>query len=148
MGKHSETIRRMGRTATRGREEILRILEETALPLSPRDIRNRFPEPKPDAATIYRNLSLLSSLGLVRSVALHERSRRYETASEDVHRHRVVCRNCGRIEAFQAAMCDLSEIEAEIRRRLGFNVTDHSLEFFGNCPSCRGNKRGKKTARP
>jgi Fe2+ or Zn2+ uptake regulation protein len=123
--------------ATRGREEILRILEETPLPLSPRDIRDRFPEPKPDSATVYRNLALLSSLGLVRSVALHERSRRYEAANGGTHRHRVVCRACGRIEAFPAMMCDLSGIEADIRRRLGFKVTDHSLEFFGDCPDCR-----------
>ncbi len=137
MGKHTELLRRLGRTATRGREEILRILEETALPLSPRDIRERIPEPRPDPATVYRNLALLSSLGLVRSVALHERSRRYEATGEGIHRHRVVCRGCGRIEAFQAASCDLSGIEAEIRRRLGFRVTDHSLEFFGDCPNCR-----------
>ena len=141
MRKHSETLRRMGRTATRGREEILRILEEAPLPLSPRDIHDRFPEPKPDAATVYRNLSLLLSLGLVRSVALHERSRRYEAASEGVHRHRVVCRDCGRIEAFHAVTCDLSKIEEEILRRLGFKVTDHSLEFFGSCPGCRADKR-------
>ena len=137
MGKHSDTLRRMGRTATRGREEILRILEETLLPLSPRDIRERFTEPKPDSATVYRNLALLSSLGLVRSVALHERSRRYEAAGDGIHRHRVVCRGCGRIESFQAMECDLSGIEADIRRRLGFKVTEHSLEFFGNCPDCR-----------
>jgi len=133
----------MGRAATRGREEILRILEETALPLSPRDIRERFPEPKPDSATVYRNLALLSSLGLIRTVALHERSRRYESTGGGVHRHRVVCRDCGRIEAFPAMACDLSGIEADIRRRLGYKVTDHSLEFFGSCPECRRKARAE-----
>ena len=137
MGKHSETLHRMGRTATRGREGILRILEEASLPLSPKDIRERFPEPRPDSATVYRNLALLSSLGLVRSVDLHERSRRYEAAAGGTHRHRIVCRGCGRIETFQATPGDLSGIEANIRRRLGFKVTDHSLEFFGSCPDCR-----------
>ncbi len=143
MGKHSDTLRQMGRTATRGREEILRILEENPLPLSPRDIRERFPEPKPDSATVYRNLALLSSLGLVRSVALHERCRRYETTNGGTHRHRVVCRACGKIESFSAMLCDLSGIEADIRRRFGFKVTDHSLEFFGDCPDCRRKGGGK-----
>lgn len=138
----SETLRRMGRPATRGRQEILRILAESRLPLSPRDIRDRFPEPKPDAATVYRNLALLSTLGLVRSVALHERSRRYEATGEGTHRHRVVCRACGRIEAFPAKKCDLSRIEEDIRR-LGFTVTGHSLEFFGKCPDCRGKERSR-----
>jgi len=143
MGKHTETLRRNGRSSTRGREGILRILEEASIPLSPKDIRERFPDPKPDAATVYRNLALLSSLGLVRSVALHERSRRYEAAGDGIHRHRVVCRGCGRIEAFQVTKCRLSGIEAEIRKRFGFQVADHSLEFFGSCPECR-KKEGAK----
>jgi Fur family ferric uptake transcriptional regulator len=137
MENRSDALRRLGRTVTRGREEILRILEESPLPLKPRDIRDRFTDPKPDAATVYRNLAMLSSLGLVRSVALHERSRRYEATEAGSHRHRVVCRSCGRIEAFAAGKCDLSRIEDDIRRRLGFRVMEHSLEFFGECSSCR-----------
>ena len=136
MENYSDVLRRLGWSVTRGRGEILRILEESPLPLTSRDIRDRFSEPKPDAATVYRNLAILASLGLVRSVALHERSRRYEATEAGTHRHRVVCRSCGRIEAFAAGKCDLSRIEDDIRRRLGFRVTDHSLEFFGECPAC------------
>ena len=85
----TERLRRLGYPATRGRGEILRILDESSIPLSPREIRDRFPAPKPDASTVYRNLTLMVSLGLVRSVALHERSRRYESAGDGVHRHRA-----------------------------------------------------------
>ncbi len=132
----TERLRRMGHPATRDRGELLRILAETPIPLSPREIRERFSDPKPDASTVYRNLSLLVSLGLVRSVALHERSRRYEAATDGVHRHRVVCRRCGRIESFATKSCGLARIEEGIRRTLGFDVTDHSLEFFGSCRDC------------
>ncbi|HEY5764455.1 MAG TPA: transcriptional repressor [Candidatus Deferrimicrobiaceae bacterium] len=132
----ANTLRGLGHPATRGREEILRILSESPIPLSPREILDRFPAPKPDPSTIYRNLSLLVSLGLVRSVALHERSRRYEAAVDGIHRHRVVCRLCGRIESFQPKLCDLTGLEEAIRTGLGFTVTDHSLEFFGACPDC------------
>ena len=138
-----ETFRRLGHPATRGRGEILRILAESSIPLSPREIRERIPEPKPDASTVYRNLSLMVSIGLVRSVALHERSRRYEAATDGAHRHRVVCRRCGRIESFQPNRCDLSRIESDIRGTLGFDVTDHSLEFFGACADC-GGKQAKR----
>lgn len=131
-----KTLRRLGHPATRGREEILRILSESPIPLSPREILDRFPSPKPDPSTIYRNISLLVSLDLVRSVALHERSRRYEAAVDGIHRHRVVCRQCGRIESFQPKRCDLTRQEEAIRTGLGFTVTDHSLEFFGSCPDC------------
>ncbi len=137
MGPSAEALRKMGYPATRGRGEILRILSESPLPLSPREILDRFPAPKPDASTVYRNLSLLLSLGIVRSVALHERSRRYEVATGEVHRHRVVCRGCGRIESFTPRRCDLSRLEADIRGTLGYDVKEHSLEFFGACPDCR-----------
>lgn len=132
----TERLRRLGYPATRGRGEILRILDESDIPLSPREIRERFPAPKPDASTVYRNLALMVSLGLVRSVALHERSRRYEAAAEGAHRHRAVCRRCGRIESFQPKTCDLSRIEDGLRRTLGFDVAEHSLEFFGFCREC------------
>lgn len=137
MGPPSEALRKLGYPATRGREEVLRILSESLLPLSPKEILDRFPEPKPDASTVYRNLSLLVSIGMVRSVALHERSRRYEAAAEGIHRHRVVCRGCGRIASFEPRRCDLSRLEADIRGTLGYDVQDHSLEFFGTCPDCR-----------
>jgi len=139
----ANTLRSLGRPATRGREEILRILSESPIPLSPREILDRFPSPKPDPSTIYRNLSLLTSLDLVRSVALHERSRRYEAAVDGIHRHRVVCRQCGRIESFQPKRCDLTRLEEAIRAGLGFTVTDHSLEFFGSCPDCRPRRRDR-----
>jgi Fe2+ or Zn2+ uptake regulation protein len=134
-----DAFRRLGHPATRGRGEILRILTQSRIPLSPREILERFPGPKPDPSTIYRNLALMTSLGLVRSVALHERSRRYE-AAEGAHRHRAVCRDCGRIESFQPRSCDLSSMESDLRARLGFQVRDHSLEFFGTCVDCRDGK--------
>lgn len=136
MAPATEVLRRLGRPATRGRGEILRILLESPIPLSPREILDRFPAPKPDTSTVYRNLAVLASLGLVRSVALHERSRRFEAATDGAHRHRAVCRRCGRIESFQPKTCDLSRLEKGLRRTLGFLVTDHSLEFFGSCAEC------------
>lgn len=141
MIRSSEAFRSLGRPATRGRGEILRILAESAIPLSPREIRERIPDPKPDLSTIYRNLSLMVSLGLARSVALHERSRRYEAVADGRHRHRVVCRLCGRIESFQPKRCDLSRIESDIRGTLGFDVREHSLEFFGACSDCADGRR-------
>ncbi len=79
---------------------------------------------------------MMETLGLVRSVALHERSRRYEVVVEGTHRHRIVCRRCGRIESFAPGTCDLSRIERDIRR-LGYDIADHSLEFFGAGPACK-----------
>src|SRR3989304_2115566 len=101
MGPPVEALRKLGYPATRGRGEILRILSESPLPLSPKELLDRFPAPRPDAAALSRTLSLLVSLGLVRGGALHERSRRYELATDGPHRHRVVCRRPGSTASFQ-----------------------------------------------
>src|SRR4030065_2679656 len=130
-----DLLRRLGHPATRGRGEILRILSESPLPLSPKELLERFPVPKPDASTVYRNLSLLVSLGMIRSVALHERSRRYEAATEGAHRHRAVCRGCGKIESVTPRRCALSRPEAGRRGTLGDDVKEHSLECFRSCPA-------------
>lgn len=129
-------LHRLGRPVTRGRGEVLRILSESSIPLSSREILERFPEPRPDAATVYRSLSLLLSAGMVRAVDLRGRSRRYESALGGDHRHRVVCRACGRIESYRTQDCGLSGIESDIRKRLGFRVEEHTLEFFGECRAC------------
>ncbi len=52
MDRPAELLKKLGRPATRGRGEILRLLAESPLPLSPKEILARFPDPKPDASTI------------------------------------------------------------------------------------------------
>lgn len=139
----AETFRRLGHPATRVRGEVLEILAQSPIPLSPREILDRIPGAKPDLSTIYRTLSFLVSAGLARSVALHERSRRYESVLDGGHRHRAVCRACGRIESFRPKRCDLSRLESALRADLGFHVTEHSLEFFGTCEACRRKERSR-----
>src|SRR4030067_329063 len=63
--------------APRGGGEARPFRAEGPIPLPPGEIRERTPEPKPDASTIYRNLSLMVSIGLVRSVALPARRPRH-----------------------------------------------------------------------
>lgn len=143
MPSHANTLRRLGHPATRGRAEILRVLSESPIPLSPREIRARIPDPKPDLSTVYRAVSFLAAAGIARAVALNERGRRFEASLDGGHRHRAVCRACGRIESFSPGKCAASRMESALRKRLGFFATDHSLEFFGTCRRCAaGGKSG------
>jgi len=140
MAPYSDAFRRLGHPATRGRGQILRVLAESPVPLLPRQIRAAIPDPKPDLSTVYRTLAFLSSAGLARAVDLGGRGRRYEACRDEGHTHRAVCRRCGRIEPFRPVRCDLTRLESAVRRRLGFHVADHALEFFGTCARCRGEK--------
>ena len=128
-------LKNKGKSITGVRSAILDILKNSTSPLSPKQILNLITLKKPDLATIYRNLSLMESLGIINSVDLGEGFKRYEMNWPESHRHHIICRSCGKIEDVQE--CGLQEIEKKIFRKIGFKIEKHRLEFFGVCAVCR-----------
>jgi len=128
-------FRDRGKSFTGVRIVILDILKSANSPLSPKQILSLIALKKPDLATIYRNLLLMESLGIIASVDLGEGFKRYEINRPEGHRHHIVCTSCGKIE--DIAECGLQEIEKEIFRKIGFKIEKHRLEFFGVCAVCR-----------
>ncbi len=133
----SETLKQLGLSCTKWRFSILKILKESHLPLTPKEIYKLLPKPRPNLATVYRNLNKLVEKNLVRSVTLGDRIRYYELVQPNSHKHRIICKSCGQIEAFEPVGCDLKSFEKLIRDTLRFTVEEHSLEFFGTCPRCQ-----------
>ncbi len=130
-------LKQSGLSCTRWRYSILKILKDSHLPLTSKDIYKMLPNPKPNLATVYRNLNRLVEKNLVRCVTLGERARYYELIQPDSHKHRIICKTCGQIEAFEPVGCDLKSFEKLIREKFNFKVEEHSLEFFGTCPRCQ-----------
>ena len=128
-------FRNHGKSLTGIRSVVLDILRSSTSPLNPKQILNLITVKKPDLATIYRNLSLMESLGIIQSVDLGEGFKRYEMNRPETHRHHLVCKKCGKIEDVEE--CGLQEIEKKIFRKSGFKIEEHRLEFFGVCAVCR-----------
>jgi len=128
-------FRNHGKSFTGIRSVILAILRSSTSPLNPKQILNLIAVKKPDLATIYRNLSLMESLGIIQSVDLGEGFKRYEMHRPEIHRHHIVCKKCGKIEDVEE--CGLQEVENKIFRKSGFKIEEHRLEFFGVCAICR-----------
>ena len=124
-----------GKSFTGVRIVILDILKSANSPLSPKQIFSLITLKKPDLATIYRNLLLMESLGIIASVDLGEGFKRYEINRPESHGHHIVCRSCGKIENIEE--CGLQEMEKKIFRKIGFKTEKHRLEFFGVCAVCR-----------
>lgn len=82
-------------------------------------------------ATLYNTIELLLACGLVvkhqfgRNVAQFERAYKFKQ-----HDH-VICIKCGKMMEF----CDprIQEIESSVNNMLDFDVTHHSLIFYGMC---------------
>lgn len=128
-------FRNSGKSVTEVRSAILDILKSAKSPLTPKQILGLITLKKPDLATIYRNLSLMESLGIISCVDLGEGFKRYEINRPETHRHHILCRSCGKIEDIEG--CGLQEMEKKIFKKIGFKIEKHRLEFFGICAVCR-----------
>ena len=128
-------FRNNGKSFTGVRIVILDILKAADSPLTPKQILSLIALKKPDLATIYRNLTLMESLGIINSVDLGEGFKRYEINRPESHRHHILCRGCGKIEDIEG--CGLQEMEKKISKKIGFKIEKHHLEFFGLCSVCR-----------
>jgi len=124
-----------GKSFTGVRIVILEIIKAANSPLSPKQILSLINLKKPDLATIYRNLLLMESLGIITSVDLGEGFKRYEINRPESHRHHIICRSCGKIENIEE--CGVQDMENRIFKKIGFKIEKHRLEFFGVCAVCR-----------
>ncbi len=120
---------------TSERREIIAVLQDSKLPLSPADIFFRIKPvlPKANLTTVYRNLEMLEGLGLVKRQAFNKTNFSYELINDRSHHHHIICRNCGKVENLE----NISEkFINEISKNTNFKIEDHNLEFFGLCEKC------------
>jgi Fur family ferric uptake transcriptional regulator len=86
-------------------------------------------------ASVYRALEALVDLRLVKRVDAGDGIARYEAAPADGnHHHHLVCRDCGKVEAFSD-----SRLERAIDRvagGLGYSVDEHEVVLMGACADC------------
>ena len=86
-------------------------------------------------ASVYRALEVLAELRLVKRVEAGDGVARFEPAPVDGdHHHHLVCRDCGKVEAFRD-----SRLERAIDRvagGLGYSVDEHEVVLVGACADC------------
>ncbi len=117
-----------GYKATPQRTAVLRALAEEQHQ-SLEEIRGRCLEV--GLVTVYRTLSLLVELGIVRRLDLGDGAR-YELAED--HHHHMICESCGDISEFEECPLDPERLPPE---NADFEVRSHSLEVYGRCGACR-----------
>lgn len=123
-------LRESGKRMTPERQLLLRIIENNAH-LDAEEIYRLAQKERPQIglATVYRTLTLLKELGMIRSTDLGENHGHYELRSAD-HIH-LVCSMCG-------AVTDIPVPNAlyKAARQEGFSVQRTHFEIFGMCDSC------------
>ena len=123
---------------TSGRRELVELLAHLGRPATIPDLlENR---PKLTQSSVYRNLAILESVGVVQKVVSTDDRARYEL-SEDLmgHHHHLICVSCGRVDDFVVpanAERKLESILASAIDTSGFRPSGHRLDLVGTCVDC------------
>lgn len=92
--------------------------------------------PDIDRVTIYRNIELFETLGIVQRLQLGWKYRLELTDNYVHHHHHLSCTNCGVVIAIAENMQLEKQLEA-LAALAGFKATDHQVEIRGLCDKCR-----------
>ncbi len=126
-------LRQAGLKITVPRLKILEILASSQpRHMSAEDVYRRLLDSNEDIglATVYRVLTQFESAGLVTRHHFEGGTAVFEL-NEGTHHDHIVCVDCGRVEEFTDD--SIEDRQEEIARRLGFDITDHSLTLHGRC---------------
>lgn len=88
--------------------------------------------PNMSVATVYNNLRVFRTAGLVKELTYGDASSRFDFVTND-HYH-IICNKCGTIVDFHHP--GLQEVERLASHVTGFEVNSHRLEVYGTCPTC------------
>ena len=95
------------------------------------DLKSKFP--RISLGTVYRNLSLLESLGEVVKISANGTSERYD-GNMGEHYH-FACEKCSGIEDLDIPV--MNELTAQVEKTTRGDVTRHSMVFYGICEKCK-----------
>lgn len=88
--------------------------------------------PNISLGTVYRNLSLLASLGEIQRIASEDGADRFDAITMP-HYH-VACRRCGRVDDLPMAW--EGELDRRASQHYKGSIEGHSTCFYGLCADC------------
>jgi Fur family ferric uptake transcriptional regulator len=90
-------------------------------------------------ATVYRTLNLLADAGLASGKNFRDGFVRFECCREATKHHdHLICTQCGKIIEFTNT--HIEKLQETVAKDHGFIIKDHSLEIYGRCHNCAGDK--------
>lgn len=129
-----DTLKQSGVRITPQRNAILEYLATSESHPTADDIYKSLASnfPNMSVATVYNNLRVFLSVGLIKELTYGDASSRFDFITHD-HYH-IICDSCGDIVDFQYP--GLEEVEQLAAHITGFKVNSHRLEVYGTCPTC------------
>ena len=131
---------------TNPRRAILQALASTVKHLSADEVYERVHKANPAIGlkTVYRNLDILAGMGIVAKLHFGDGKSRYEliqNPQKPGHHHHLVCTECKRVIEYDDFMDEevalIQKLERLLSEKHRFNITDHVIQFHGQCSPCR-----------
>ena len=120
------------------REVILETMYNSDEHLTPESlhhlIQEKYPDLKTGIATVYRTLALLEDSNMVTSLSFGAQGKKYELGAKEHHDH-LICTECGTITEFVDE--NIEQRQHDITDKLGFKMSDHSMQIYGTCKNCQ-----------
>jgi Fur family transcriptional regulator, peroxide stress response regulator len=123
------------RRDTKQREAILEVLRNTKSHPTADQIYDEVRKSIPNISkgTVYRNLQVLQSDGLICVLNINGTQSRYEAKQESHYHFR--CERCGRVVDLDEPVN--AELDARVATSTGFKVFHHQTDFRGLCKECQ-----------
>lgn len=136
-GELAQALHGAGHRVTAPRLAVWAVLSQSPGHLTAEEIADRVRDQDPgvNLSSVYRSLSLLSDLGLVRESSMGgDRPSHWELAHPDEQFH-LRCYRCGRVDHHAGDL--VSGIREHLASDHGFAAERIELLVSGLCPSCR-----------
>lgn len=130
-----DVLRGHGYRVTPARQVVWEVLRDAEEHLTVEEIANRVERRTPAVhlTSVYRSLTLLAELGLVRESRLGEGGGRWEVVHPDEHFH-VLCRGCGAVTHHVGNLVE--QIRGHLSTGHGFEADSVELVVHGFCAAC------------
>ncbi len=137
--KRDETLlSQLGHRRTVQRQVIMQVIGEAEGHLTIEQLAERIQSimPPVSLSTIYRNVELLSTMGLIRTNHLPSEGTTYELADGKPHVH-LVCQRCHSLTHLDAQQ--LETLQADLQVVAHFQIVSLALTVTGYCTTCSTN---------
>lgn len=136
------TLVERGFRLTGQRYEVIELLKRSGRHMTAMQIyeKLRGTRSQVSLATVYRTLSILEALRIVRRMELPDHPAVYELVAPDgalkPHGH-LVCTGCGSVEDVEMSeLADVAELGRKLEARRDFRISDIQVVVYGLCAKC------------
>lgn len=123
-----------GLRVTEQRKSLAQMFVEAEGYLTPKDVyewmRQKYPGVSFD--TVYRNLRILSEMGVLEQFYFMEGGLKFKANCQHHHHHHLICTQCEK--TFSIHYCPMGQLEGGPE---GFTISGHRFEIYGTCKECR-----------